>query len=93
MFFNTNLQIGLNLFFFTGTKEYCPPEYDFIGKYHGEPATVWSLGILMFTLLRGQFPEPEDLDDLNDNNWAKDGLSQGTILISAKDTYNFKSYT
>uniref|UniRef100_A0A673MPN8 non-specific serine/threonine protein kinase n=1 Tax=Sinocyclocheilus rhinocerous TaxID=307959 RepID=A0A673MPN8_9TELE len=29
---------------------YCPPEYYMTGKYHGEPATVWSLGILMFVM-------------------------------------------
>jgi len=46
----------------------------------------------MFRLLHGRFPEQEDLDDLNDNNWVKDGLSQGEILISAKDTCNYKSY-
>ncbi|KAG1945792.1 uncharacterized protein LOC120486501 [Pimephales promelas] len=61
---------------FAGTKEYCPPEYITNGEYHGKPATVWSLGILMFTLLQGRFPEQEDLDNLNDNNWVKDGLSQ-----------------
>ncbi|XDV19794.1 hypothetical protein PO909_025204 [Leuciscus waleckii] len=62
--------------FFAGTEPYCPPEYDLNGEYHGEPATVWSLGILLFVLLCGQFPESEDLDELNDNIWTKDGLSQ-----------------
>ncbi|XP_056094925.1 serine/threonine-protein kinase pim-2-like [Rhinichthys klamathensis goyatoka] len=61
---------------FSGTREYCPPEYDINGEYHGEPATVWSLGILLFTLLCGKFPESEDLEKLNDNIWTKDGLSQ-----------------
>ncbi|XP_077062357.1 uncharacterized protein LOC143714806 [Siphateles boraxobius] len=61
---------------FPGTKPYCPPEYDLNGEYHGEPATVWSLGILLFALLCGQFPESDDLDELNDNFWTKDGLSQ-----------------
>ncbi|XP_039547919.1 aurora kinase-like isoform X1 [Pimephales promelas] len=61
---------------FAGTIEHCPPEYMTNGEYHGKPATVWSLGLLMFTLLHGRFPKQEDLEDLNDNNWAKDGLSQ-----------------
>ncbi|CAM4730632.1 unnamed protein product [Leuciscus chuanchicus] len=66
---------------FSGTPEYCPPEYHTNGEYHGEPATVWSLGILLFTLLCGTFPESEDLEKLNDNIWTKDGLSQGKIFI------------
>ncbi|KAK9974154.1 hypothetical protein ABG768_022261 [Culter alburnus] len=61
---------------FAGTKEYCPPEYETNGEYHGEPATVWSLGIVMFALLCGKFPESEDLDELDKNIWTKDGLSQ-----------------
>ncbi|XDV53845.1 hypothetical protein PO909_022255, partial [Leuciscus waleckii] len=66
---------------FSGTPEYCPPEYHTNGEYHGEPATVWSLGILLFTLLCGTFPESEDLEKFNDNIWTKDGLSQGEIFI------------
>ncbi|KAK9974044.1 hypothetical protein ABG768_022153 [Culter alburnus] len=61
---------------FAGTKEYCPPEFEINGEYHGEPATVWSLGILMFALLCGKFPKSEDLDELDENTWTKDGLSQ-----------------
>jgi len=63
--------------FFAGTEEYCPPEYESYGFYHGKPATVWSLGVLMFTLVCGEFPSSEDLDMLNDNIWTRDGVSQG----------------
>ncbi|XP_067263151.1 uncharacterized protein [Chanodichthys erythropterus] len=66
---------------FAGTKEYCPPEFEINGEYHGEPATVWSLGILMFALLCGKFPKSEDLDEFDENTWTKDGLSQGEIFI------------
>ncbi|KAI2651627.1 Serine/threonine-protein kinase pim-3 [Labeo rohita] len=61
---------------FAGTREYCPPEYLLTGKYHGEPATVWSLGVLLFALLCGDFPKIEDLERINSNTWAKDGLSK-----------------
>ncbi|XP_039517691.1 calcium-dependent protein kinase 11-like, partial [Pimephales promelas] len=56
---------------FAGTEEYCPPEYESYGFYHGKPATVWSLGVLMFTLVCGEFPSSEDLDMLNDNIWTE----------------------
>ncbi|CAM4735968.1 unnamed protein product [Leuciscus chuanchicus] len=88
MYYSSELQ---NVFL-PGTKRYRPPEFDLNGEYHGEPATVWSLGILLFVLLVGNFPKSKDLDELNYNIWTKDGLSQGEILISAKDTYNSKSY-
>ncbi|CAM4730902.1 unnamed protein product [Leuciscus chuanchicus] len=61
---------------FVGTEPYCPAEYYLNGEYHGKPATVWSLGILLFVLLCGNFPNSKDVDKLNDNTWTKDGLSQ-----------------
>ncbi|KAK2872292.1 hypothetical protein Q8A67_022189 [Cirrhinus molitorella] len=61
---------------FAGTREYCPPEYLMTGKYHGKPATVWSLGVLLFALLCGDFPKTEDLEKINSSTWAKDGLSE-----------------
>uniref|UniRef100_A0A672SCH6 non-specific serine/threonine protein kinase n=1 Tax=Sinocyclocheilus grahami TaxID=75366 RepID=A0A672SCH6_SINGR len=39
-----------------GTAVYSPPEYHSRGKYYGRPATVWSPGVLMFTMLCGRFP-------------------------------------
>ncbi|XP_050948652.1 serine/threonine-protein kinase pim-3-like, partial [Labeo rohita] len=61
---------------FTGIREYCPPEYFMTGKYNGEPATVWSLGILLFVILCGDFPKRQDASKINDNTWSKDGLSE-----------------
>ncbi|XP_043090397.1 serine/threonine-protein kinase pim-1-like [Puntigrus tetrazona] len=46
------------------------------GQYHGEPATVWSLGIVLFALLCGDFPKTHDLEKIRSNTWTKDGLSK-----------------
>ncbi|XP_056110217.1 serine/threonine-protein kinase pim-2-like [Rhinichthys klamathensis goyatoka] len=60
---------------FCGTDEYCPPEFYTEGKYHGKPATVWSLGVLLFLLVCGRFPEPKDLEMIYDDIWSEPGLS------------------
>uniref|UniRef100_A0A8C1IA18 non-specific serine/threonine protein kinase n=1 Tax=Cyprinus carpio TaxID=7962 RepID=A0A8C1IA18_CYPCA len=50
---------------YSGTAVYSPPEYHSRGKYYGGPATVWSLGIVMFALLCGHFPSDYDLITLS----------------------------
>ncbi|CAM4732348.1 unnamed protein product [Leuciscus chuanchicus] len=62
---------------FCGTPSYCPPEYYKEGRYHGEPATVWSLGVLLFLLVCGRFPEPRDTQMIDDDIWSEPGLSNG----------------
>ncbi|KAL0147158.1 hypothetical protein M9458_057682, partial [Cirrhinus mrigala] len=62
--------------YYAGTREYCPPEYVTTGKYHGEPATVWSLGILLFVFVCADFPKRRDLRKINGNTWTKGGLSK-----------------
>ncbi|XP_016115197.1 serine/threonine-protein kinase pim-1 [Sinocyclocheilus grahami] len=59
----------------SGTPEYCPPEYYVDHKYHGKPTTVWSLGMLLFLLVCGDFPEPKDTESIDYGVWFKPDLS------------------
>ncbi|RXN15211.1 serine threonine- kinase pim-1-like protein [Labeo rohita] len=61
---------------FNGTKMFCPPEFDVDGRYHAKPATVWSLGILLFVMVCGYYPDDKDLHMISKNDWSNPDLSQ-----------------
>ncbi|XP_056593325.1 serine/threonine-protein kinase pim-3-like [Triplophysa dalaica] len=67
---------------FIGTDVYCPPELNIRGNYYAEPATVWSLGILLFRLLMGRFPNKKDHAKFAGRRWSSHIATECCHLIS-----------
>ncbi|TRY72854.1 hypothetical protein DNTS_013837, partial [Danionella cerebrum] len=69
------LEVGLTVLANKGPI-YCPPEFFLEGKYFGKPATVYSLGVLLFYAVCGHFPKKSDLEKLEMWEWSQGRLSK-----------------
>ena len=54
--FSTHNSNGKLLNFFCGTPSYMPPEIIKRKNYVGTHADLWSVGVLLYTLICGSFP-------------------------------------
>ncbi|XP_068074511.2 serine/threonine-protein kinase pim-2-like [Danio rerio] len=69
---------------FSGTEMYCPPEFFETGKYLARPATVYSLGVLLYTMVCGYMPDYTDREKMQHWLWYLPSLScECSHLINA----------
>nr|XP_021335610.1 serine/threonine-protein kinase pim-3-like [Danio rerio] len=78
---------------YSGTPQFVPPEFNSTGLYYGEPATVWSLGILQYFLMFKKYPDYHDLQNLTFTNLEQYGWSKECrefIICCLQTNYNLR---
>ena len=65
-----------------GTRAYCPPEWFRFHRYYARPATVWSLGILLYNMIIGDVPFSNEVDIVRAEVHFCDNVSPGTKLTN-----------
>ncbi|XP_062842825.1 serine/threonine-protein kinase pim-1-like [Trichomycterus rosablanca] len=69
---------------FAGTRLYAPPEWITIEEYHGCPAAVWSLGVLLFLLVCGRLPFRTNKQIVDGRLFFKHGVSKACSSLIEK---------
>ncbi|NXU92500.1 PIM1 kinase, partial [Xiphorhynchus elegans] len=59
-----------------GTPSYSPPEWVHLKYYHGEAATIWSLGMLLYQMVCGKHPFWRGLNTMWDQLLFPQQISQ-----------------
>lgn len=62
---------------FSGTRVYSPPEWIHDGAFKAIPATVWSIGILLYNMVVGDVPFEQDVQILSSDILIPKHLSPG----------------
>lgn len=67
---------------YAGTLVYICPEWLELGYYHAEPATVWSLGCLLYDMVVGDVPFHNQQQIVRAKPTFTDRISPGTVQIA-----------
>ena len=75
-----------------GTLVYTCPEWLELGQYHAEPATVWSLGCLLYDMVTGDVPFHNRHQIISSAPHFSDKISPGTVYISTSTLFKLLDF-